>query len=63
MPSNITLGNLYYTNQYGYQVADTLKPGRAYWVKSSDTGQVVVTVKSLREIATSLASLTSRNDN
>ncbi|MEK7496598.1 MAG: T9SS type A sorting domain-containing protein [Patescibacteria group bacterium] len=64
VPSNITLGNFYgYTNQYGYQVADTLKPGRAYWVKSSDTGQVVVTVKSLREIATSLASLTSRNDN
>lgn len=31
-----------YSNTSGYTAADTLKPGRAYWVKVSQTGQLVL---------------------
>jgi hypothetical protein len=40
-PPGLINGPIYKFNSVFYQVADTLKPGYAYWIKLSGDGQII----------------------
>lgn len=41
-PSSLTVGN-YFDYNNGYAVADTIEPGKGYWVKASEDGRIILT--------------------
>ena len=41
------LGSLFYSYNGGYKTADTLYPGRGYWVKADGEGKLILSMDSL----------------
>lgn len=55
-PLIVTSGTFYgYSSNTGYYSEDTLQPGKAYWVKVSSAGKLIVTSGGLTKSATSIA--------
>jgi choice-of-anchor B domain-containing protein len=62
-PTNVLTGFFGYTPEGGYEPADTIYPGKGYWVKASVDGYVVmnsaVRAKSFESVNAKLQSMTS----
>jgi hypothetical protein len=53
MTPGLTLSSFYqYDNQTGYTQADTIKPGRGYWVKASKDGKLLLSSAAIGLLAT-----------
>ncbi|MDI6766921.1 MAG: T9SS type A sorting domain-containing protein [Bacteroidota bacterium] len=46
LPENIIISPIYEYNNVGYTMADSIKPGRGYWVKVKQNGQLILDTES-----------------